>query len=88
MLYSADEKKILSKYFTNLSSNVFAVINLPEVIKGTLFSRYSRSSKDVRKLFLDEFIQNDQVKDMIKTDKKTDSELNVKRAEDFYDRIL
>jgi hypothetical protein len=35
---------------------VFALVNLPEVVKGALFARYSRSPKSLRRLFLDEFV--------------------------------
>jgi thymidylate synthase ThyX len=35
---------------------VFALVNLPEVVKGALFARYSRSPKSLRRLFLDEFL--------------------------------
>jgi len=35
---------------------VFALVNLPEVVKGALFARYSRSAKSLRRLFLDEFL--------------------------------
>ena len=42
-------------YFTNLDGHVFALINLPETVKGALFARYSRSAKSLRRLFLDEF---------------------------------
>jgi thymidylate synthase ThyX len=31
-------------------------VNLPEVVKGALFARYSRSAKSLRRLFLDEFL--------------------------------
>ncbi len=31
-----DERKALAPYFTNLESPVFALINLPEVVKGAL----------------------------------------------------
>ena len=36
---------------------MFALVNLPEVVKGALFARYSRSPKSLRRLFLDEFAQ-------------------------------
>ena len=39
------EQEILRRYFTNLEGPVFALVNLPEVVKGALFARYSRSSK-------------------------------------------
>ena len=54
--FSADEKAILRRYFTNLDGPVFALVNLPEVVKGALFARYSRSAKSLRRLFLDEFV--------------------------------
>ena len=34
---------------------MFGLLNLPEVVKGALFARYSRSPKSLRRLFLDEF---------------------------------
>ena len=45
----------VAPYFTNTDRSVVALTNLPEVVKGALFSRYSRSAKGVRRLFLDEF---------------------------------
>ena len=52
----ADEEAILRRYVTNLDQPVFALVNLPEVVKGALFARYSRSPKSLRRLFLDEFV--------------------------------
>ena len=54
--FSPDEAEILRPYFTNLDRPVFALVNLPEVVKGALFARYSRSPKSLRRLFLDEFV--------------------------------
>ncbi len=34
--FTPDERKALTPYFTNLDSPVFALINLPEVVKGAL----------------------------------------------------
>ena len=53
--FSTGESTILARYFTNLDQPVFALINLPETVKGALFARYSRSAKPLRRLFLDEF---------------------------------
>jgi len=53
--FTADERKALEPYFTNVDRPVFALTNLPEVVKGALFARYSRSPKSLRRLFLDEF---------------------------------
>lgn len=57
-VFSDEEASILSRYFTNLDSPVFALVNLPEVVKGALFARYSRSPKSLRRLFLDEFVED------------------------------
>ena len=54
--FTSDEEDILRRYFTNLDGPVFALVNLPEVVKGALFARYSRSPKSLRRLFLDEFV--------------------------------
>ncbi len=53
--FTDTEAAVLGQFFTNLDSPVFGLINLPEVVKGALFARYSRSPKSVRRLFLDEF---------------------------------
>jgi len=49
------ERALLAPHFTNLDGPVFALVNLPEVVKAALFARYSRSPKSLRRLFLDEF---------------------------------
>jgi thymidylate synthase ThyX len=54
--FTADEARSLAPYFTNTDRPVFALINLPETVKGALFARYSRSSKSLRRLFVDEFL--------------------------------
>ena len=53
--FTAEERAALAPHFTNLDGPVFALVNLPEVVKGALFARYSRSAKSLRRLFLDEF---------------------------------
>ena len=54
--FTAEEAEVLRRYVTNLDGPVFALVNLPEVVKGALFARYSRSAKSLRRLFLDEFV--------------------------------
>ncbi len=85
------EKELIAPFFSSTESNVFVLTNLPEVIKGTLFSRYSRSDKGARRLLLDEFMPNKDVAEVIGS--KSASEhastvLAINRAEDFYQRIL
>ena len=61
-VFTAEEQDILSPYVTNTNSPVFVLTNLPEVIKGALFSRYSRSKLGLRTLLLKEFIQKKESK--------------------------
>jgi thymidylate synthase ThyX len=53
--FSEAERAALTPHFTNLDRPVFAVINLPETVKGAMFARYSRYGGTLRRLFLDEF---------------------------------
>ena len=53
--FSEEERALLTPHFTNLDRPVFALVNLPETVKGALFARYSRYSGTVRRLFLEEF---------------------------------
>ena len=53
--FTAEERRLLSPHFTNLDRPVFALVNLPETIKGALFARYSRYPDTLRRLYLDEF---------------------------------
>ena len=47
--FTAEESEVLRRYFTNLDGPVFALVNLPEVVKGALFARYSRTHKSLRR---------------------------------------
>src|SRR6266480_5167266 len=58
--FTLEERAALAPYFTNLDGPVFALFGLPEVVKGALFARYSRSPKSLRRLFLDEFLTPEQ----------------------------
>jgi thymidylate synthase ThyX len=55
MTFTESEAAAIGPYFTNVDRPVFALVNLPETVKGALFARYSRSPKSLRRLFLDEF---------------------------------
>src|SRR3546814_6045020 len=80
--FTPDEADVLRRYFTNLDGPVFALVNLPEVVKGALFARYSRSSKSLRRLFLDEFVGDLD----ITGDATIDATIGLRRAEELYDR--
>jgi thymidylate synthase ThyX len=53
--FTPAEQERLAPHFTNLDRPVFALVNLPETVKGALFARYSRYPGTLRRLFLDEF---------------------------------
>jgi thymidylate synthase ThyX len=53
--FSEEEKDLLAPHFTNLDRPVFALVGLPETVKGALFARYSRYQGTLRRLYLDEF---------------------------------
>jgi thymidylate synthase ThyX len=53
--FTDQERARLRAHFTNLDRPVFAIVNLPETVKGALFARYSRYPGTLRRLFLDEF---------------------------------
>jgi thymidylate synthase ThyX len=82
--FAADEADILRRYFTNLDRPVFALVNLPEVVKGALFARYSRTSKSLRRLFLDEFVGDLDVSG----DHSIDATIGLDRAEQLYSRVF
>jgi thymidylate synthase ThyX len=93
--FTEDQLKILNRYVTSTTSNIFALRNLPEVIKGALFSRYSRSSLGLRSLLLKDFILNEETAFQSIAGVGTEGQYEVedqivatKKAQNFYDRIL
>ena len=88
--FSAAEASLLERYFTNLDRPVFALRNLPEVVKGALFSRYSRTEKSLRRVLLDEFINEPDsgFERLAGTPPSDDDMVAVRRAEEFYERVL
>lgn len=95
--FTPSQLKILERFVTNTRSSVFVLRNLPEVIKGALFSRYSRSSLGLRTLLLKEFISNteetgfEQITGVAATQESNDPNdqlIAIKKAQNFYDRIL
>src|SRR5512132_2404559 len=81
--FTADEAQALQPYFTNTDRPVFALINLPETVKGALFARYSRSAKSLRRLFLDEFRGDVQA-----VGQSASSGTGTDRADRLYARVL
>lgn len=87
--FTPDEEAVLARFFTNADRPVFALINLPEVVKGALFARYSRTSKSLRRLFLDEFVSEaDTGIAAIAAQFDDDPLVDMRRAEQLYQRVF
>lgn len=77
-----DERARVAPYVTDVDGPVFALTNLPEVVKGALFARYSRSPKSLRRLLLDEFLPPEAAGPSALAD------TGAAAADALYDRVL
>jgi thymidylate synthase ThyX len=84
--FTPEETQALAPYFSNTDRPVFALINLPETVKGALFARYSRSAKSLRRLFLDEF--SGDVQSAGFDQRGSAAAVGTTRADKLYDRVL
>jgi thymidylate synthase ThyX len=82
--FTDEERAVLAPHFTNLDGPVFALVGLPEVVKGALFARYSRSAKSLRRLYLDEFAKGSEVPGHA----VSGGTAAVERAEKLYERVF
>ena len=80
--FTAEEQQLLAPHVTNLDLPVFALTNLPQVTAAALFARYSRSSKSLRRLLVDEFLA-------ASTDAAAPAgDAGRERASDLFGRVL
>jgi thymidylate synthase ThyX len=90
--FTDGERALLAPFVTDLDAPIFGLRNLPEVVKGALFSRYSRSDKSLRRILLDEFIQAPEsgFAAIVGGERATGAEqiVAVRQAEAFYERVL
>ena len=92
--FTESQIKILEHFVTSTTKDIFVLRNLPEVIKGALFSRYSRSTLGLRSLLLKEFILNEDTAFASIAGNQMDAEegqnqtIAIQKAQSFYDRIL
>jgi thymidylate synthase ThyX len=56
--FTDEEKSILKSHFSNSDRAVFAITTPRQVDRGALMSRYSRTDKTMRRIFLNEFANN------------------------------
>jgi thymidylate synthase ThyX len=90
--FTAEETALLRPFVTNTDRPIFCLRNLPEVVKGALFARYSRSTKSLRRLLLDEFINTPEsgfqaIVGAGAADPAAQV-VAVQQAEAFYERVL
>src|SRR3990172_6857720 len=88
--WTTEEEKKLRPFFTNLAQDVFG-LRLPQEVAGALFSRYSRSTKSLRRTFLDEFLGNPDLalQELAALQGSgVGQEAALKKAREFYDRVL
>src|SRR5260221_1102744 len=78
--FTPQEREILGHYFADTSGPVFALVNLPEVVRGALMARYSRTAKSMRRLFLDEFYKGEPLPE--------GAAAGAQKAAELYDRIF
>jgi thymidylate synthase ThyX len=90
--FTEAERALLAPFVTDLDAPIFGLRNLPEVVKGALFSRYSRTDKSLRRILLDEFIQAPEsgFTAIVGAARANGAEqiVAVRQAEAFYDRVL
>ncbi len=86
--FTPAERKRLAPFFTNVDRPVFG-LRLPQEVAGALFSRYSRSAKDLRRMFLDEFLGDADLAVVLDSaGAGGGDDPAVGRARAFYDRVL
>ncbi|MBK9943015.1 MAG: FAD-dependent thymidylate synthase [Kouleothrix sp.] len=90
--FTGDERALLAPFVTDLDAPIFGLRNLPEVVKGALFSRYSRTDKSLRRILLDEFIHAPEsgFAAIVGAAREHGQEqiVAVRQAEAFYERVL
>ena len=91
--FSPPDTQKLAPFFTNLTEPIFG-LKLPQEVAGALFSRYSRSSKSLRQIFLDEFLGSADLPVSQCGDGAAQNEARgadsqaIQKARAFYDRVL
>ncbi|HEY3349334.1 MAG TPA: FAD-dependent thymidylate synthase [Thermoanaerobaculia bacterium] len=86
--FTRDEADVLQRFFTNVDAPVFG-LRLPQEVSGALFSRYSRTAKSLRRVFLDEFVGAPGLADgILGGGAAADDGESLRHARAFYDRVL
>ena len=86
--FTDEERAVLSRFFTNTDLPVFAVVNLPEIVKGAMFARYSRTHMSLRRLFLKEFYERPEIGIQAIAEQVADDGQGIGRAEKLYETVF
>ena len=86
--FTDEERAVLSRFFTNTDLPVFAVVNLPEIVKGAMFARYSRTHMSLRRLFLKEFYERPEIGIQAISEQVADDGQGIGRAEKLYETVF
>ena len=81
--FTPAERARLAPHFSNTDGPVFALVDLPETVKGAMFARYSRYPGTLRRLFLDEFA--DSLPERVGA---LDRDVEGARAAELFERIF
>lgn len=82
------EKDLIKPFVTSLDAPVFGFQNLPPVVVGALFGRYSRAADGARELLAREFLANQDFTDVMGTLSATAPVVNPQKADAFFGRVL
>ncbi len=89
-IFTTEEQKYLKPFFSNIDKPVFVTYNLPEEVNAALDSRYSRSTKSKRRLFIDEYVNTIKFPEKAKDwDEKTNEEKKLAfETRDKFERFI
>ena len=89
-MLTPEERTRIEPFCTNLDKGVFGFQNLPSVIVGALFGRYSRTELGARELLAREFLaEGQEFRDAVTGDLSIGGlQVDPKKAESFFSRVL
>ncbi|MBI4252567.1 FAD-dependent thymidylate synthase [Candidatus Uhrbacteria bacterium] len=89
-MLTPEERKRIEPFVTSLDADVFGFQNLPSVISGALFGRYSRSELGARELLSREFLgEGQEFRDALTGELNLGGmKIDPAKAEGFFSRVL